>query len=147
MGRVNQSGALGVLKSAKIEYEKGLAIEYHLSVTSAVFGDLLDQSDYLLSRGYGRAAAVLFGAALEDALKSRAKAIGIDVGGKTTLNPLIQKFRFPEIALISGFEAENLEAVAKMRNDAAHAGEFEYPGSQIAEALECVRRTISKLLN
>jgi hypothetical protein len=33
--------ALGVLRSANEEYIRGLAIDYHLSVSAAVFADLL----------------------------------------------------------------------------------------------------------
>jgi len=34
---VHIGGALGVLKSARVEYSLGLAVEYHLSVSAAVF--------------------------------------------------------------------------------------------------------------
>src|SRR5271167_612139 len=68
-GRAILEAALGVLKSARVEYSLGLAVEYHLSVSAAVFVGLLDEADYLLAKGYERAAAVLIGAALEESLK------------------------------------------------------------------------------
>jgi hypothetical protein len=37
--------ALGVLKSATDEYSLGLAVEYHLSVSAAVFEGSLDQAE------------------------------------------------------------------------------------------------------
>jgi hypothetical protein len=40
---------------------------------------------------------------------------------------------------LTEFEAKRLEAVAKMRNDAAHGGEFAYRSEQISEALSKVR--------
>jgi len=51
---INVGAATGVLKSAKDEYSLGLAVEYHLSVSAAVFEGLLDQADYLLKHGYER---------------------------------------------------------------------------------------------
>jgi hypothetical protein len=87
-GHLFPGAALGVLKSAKDEYALGLAVEYHLSVSAAVFDGLLDEADYLLQKGYARAAAVLIGAALEEGLKNRARAAGIPIGPKETLNPV-----------------------------------------------------------
>jgi hypothetical protein len=49
---VNIGAALGVLKSARDEYSLGLAVEYHLSVSAAVFDGLLDEANYLLTKGY-----------------------------------------------------------------------------------------------
>jgi hypothetical protein len=81
-GVVNIDATLGVLKSAKDEYSLGLAVEYHLSVSAAVFEGLLDQADYLLKHGYERAAAVLAGAAIEEGLKNRARAAGLEITSK-----------------------------------------------------------------
>jgi len=50
-GSVNLGAALAVLKSARVEYSLGLAVEYHLSVSAAVFDGILDEADYLLSKG------------------------------------------------------------------------------------------------
>jgi hypothetical protein len=75
----------------------GLAVEYHLSVSAAVFDGILDEADYLMQKGYLRAAAVLIGAALEEGLKNRARAAGLEVGSKHTLSPVIAKLRAPEV--------------------------------------------------
>jgi len=139
--------ALGVLKSAKDEYSLGLAVEYHLSVSAAVFEGLLDQADYLLKHGYERAAAVLAGAALEEGLKNRARAAGLEVGPKETLSPIIVKLKAMDVGVLTEFEAKRLEAVAKMRNDAAHGGEFTYRSEQISEALSEVRTTLERVLS
>jgi hypothetical protein len=136
-----------VLKSAKDEYSLGLAVEYHLSVSAAVFEGLLDQADYLLKHGYERAAAVLAGVALEEGLKNRARAAGLEVTSKDTLNPIIVKLKALEVGGLTEFEAKRLEAVAKMRNDAAHGGEFIYSSEQISEALSEVRTTLEKVLS
>ena len=43
---LNIGAALGVLKSARVEYSLGLAVEYHLSVSAGVFDGILDEADY-----------------------------------------------------------------------------------------------------
>lgn len=151
-GRANANGIfyvgapLGVLRSARNEYEKGLAIEYHLSVSAIVYCGLLDEASHLFSKGHLRAAAVLLGAALEEGLKNRARAIPIEIGTKETLSPVILKLKTPEVGLISEFEAKRLEAIAKLRNDAAHGGEFEYSKDQVKGAIDEVEAVLRKLL-
>lgn len=143
---VNLGAALGVLKAAREEYVRGLAIDYHLSVASVVFGDLLNQAEYLLYRGYLRAAAVLAGAALEEALRTRARAVPIEVSAKDTLVPLLHKLKAPHIAVITEVQSKTLEAVAKVRNDAAHGGAFEYAQKDIEHALSEVQAIIGHIL-
>lgn len=144
--KMNIGAALGVLKSARLEYSSGLAVEYHLSVAAAVFGSLLDEANYLLTKGYDRAAAVLLGAALEEGLKSRARAAGIEIGPKDTLNPVIVKLKDPAAGLITEFEAKRLEAVSRLRNDAAHGGGFDYKRQDVENALREVETMLGKLL-
>jgi len=62
--QMNIGAALGVLLSAKEEYTRGLAIDYHLSVSASVFNGFLDEAKYLLDRGYLRDSAVILGSAL-----------------------------------------------------------------------------------
>lgn len=145
-GDVNIGGALGVLLSAREEYNLGLAVEYHLSVSAAVFGGILDEAAYLHGKGYLRASAVLIGAALEEGLKNLAKAIPIEIGPKETLGPLLIKLKAPGIAALTEYDAKRLESVAKMRNDAAHGGDFGYEGATVLEALETVRTMLDRLL-
>jgi len=143
---INPAPALGVLIAARAEYMQGFAIEYHLSVASAVFGGLLHQVGYLFEKDYARAAAVLGGAALEEGLKTRALAIPIELSGKETLVPLLHKLKDKSVGLLTEFEATNLEAVAKMRNDAAHGGAFEYTKEQVEGTLRTIRHTLENVL-
>lgn len=59
--KINIGASLGILLSAKDEYLKGMAVDYHLSVSSAVFSGILDEALYLLEKKYLRASAVLIG--------------------------------------------------------------------------------------
>lgn len=145
-GDVHIGGALGVLKSARVEYSLGLAVEYHLSVSAAVFDGLLDEADYLVSKGYLRAAAVLMGAALEEGLKTRARTAGIEVGPRDTLSPIIIKLKAPDVNVLNEFAAKRLESLAKMRNDAAHGGDFNYQLDEVSGALREVRATLEQAL-
>ena len=138
--------ALGVLRAAKEEYALGLAVDYHLSVSAAVFGGLLDEASYLLNKSYLRAAAVLIGAALEEGLKTRAKAIPLPIGPKETLTPLIHKLKAPDVGLINEFQAKQLEVIATLRNDAAHGGDFLHSAKDIEEALKTVETVLRLIL-
>lgn len=144
--KMNIGAALGVLKSAKDEYLLGMAVDYHLSVSAAVFSGLLDEASYLSGKGYYRAAAVIAGAALEEGLKTYARSIPIVIGPKETLNPIIIKLKSLDIGILTAFEAKELEIIAKMRNDAAHGGEFNYSQTHIEDMLKKVELMLHKLL-
>jgi hypothetical protein len=145
--QMNIGAALGVLKSARHEYSCGLAIEYHLSVSAAVFSGLLDEAGYLFQKGYIRAAAVLLGAALEEGLKARARAIPLELSPRDTLSPVIAKLKAPAVGILSEFEAKRLEAIARLRNDAAHGGDFAYEAVAVETALKEVEETLGRLLS
>ncbi len=143
--KINIGAALGVLQSAKNEYLSGMAVDYHLSVSSSVFSGILDEASYLLDKGYLRAAAVLIGAALEEGLKTIARANSIEIGERETLSPVIDKLKKSDIQVLTEFEAKNLQAIAKMRNDAAHGGDFDYNKNQVNESFLKVEETIQRL--
>jgi hypothetical protein len=145
--QMNIGAALGVLKSARHEYSCGLAIDYQLSVSAAVFSGLLDEATYLFQKGYIRAAAVLLGAALEEGLKARARAVPVALSPRDTLSPVIVKLKSPEVGVLTEFEAKRLEAIARLRNDAAHGGEFAYEASVIESAIKEVEATLGRLLS
>jgi hypothetical protein len=145
--QMNIGAALGVLKSARHEYSCGLAIEYQLSVSAAVFSGLLDEARYLFQQGYTRAAAVLLGAALEEGLKARARAVPIALSPRDTLSPVIGKLKAPEVGVLTEFEAKRLEAIARLRNDASHGGEFAYEAATVDSAIKEVEATLGKLLS
>ena len=145
--QMNIGAALGVLKSARHEYSCGLAIEYHLSVSAAVFSGLLDEANYLFGKGYVPASAVLLGAALEEGLKARARAVPLELSPRDTLSPVIAKLKAPGVGVLTEFESKRLEAIARLRNDAAHGGDFVYEAVAVESALKEVEATLSRLLS
>jgi hypothetical protein len=144
--KLNIGAMLGVLLAAKDEYLLGMAVDYHLAISTAVFNGFLDEAQYLLGKGYLRAAVVIIGASLEEGLKSRARSIPLIIGEKETLNPLIDKLKRPEVGMLNEFEAKQLKAVANMRNDAAHGGDFSYTKAQVEEVFKIVENTLHKIL-
>jgi hypothetical protein len=143
---INLGAALGVLTAASDEYHRGFAIDYHLAVASSVFGDLLEQSEYLLTKGYLRAAAVLAGASLEEALKTRAKAISIPLNGKETLIPLCHLLKAPDIGVLTELQSKIVEAIAKVRNDAAHGDPFNYGSTDLERTVSDCRSLMRRVL-
>lgn len=138
--------ALGVIKSAKEEYVRGLAIDYHLSVSASVFDGLLDESRYLFSKSYLRAAAVLAGAALEEGLKTRARSEGIEFTNKDGLSDIVVKLKRSDAGVLTEFEAKKIEPIGKLRNDAAHGGEFNYQSQDVQEMINEVEKILSRIL-
>jgi len=61
------------------------------------------------------------------------------------LNPIIIKLKRDESGILNQFEAKKLEVVAKVRNDAAHGGEFNYSDKEIQSTLETVESILHKL--
>ena len=48
---------------------------------------------------------------------------------------MIVKLKARGIEVLTEFDAKRLEAIAKMRNDAAHRGDFEYEERAVSDAL------------
>ena len=70
----------------------------------------------------------------------------MDIGPRDTLTPVIVKLKAPDINVLTEFEAKRLEAIAKLRNDAAHGGDFAYSEKDVDAALKEVESILSKLL-
>jgi hypothetical protein len=59
---------------------------------------------------------------------------------------MIIRLKAPEAHVLTDFDAKRLEAIARMRNDAAHGGDFDYQLMQITQALTDVRATLEQML-
>jgi hypothetical protein len=142
---VNLGASIGVIKAAREEYVRGFAVEYHLSVSAAIFGDLLSQAEYILDKNYLQAAAVIAGGALEEGLKSRVRSSNIEIGPKDTILPVIHKLKDADV--LNDFEAKKLEGVGHIRNEAARGGEFSYKPDDVRSMVNQVRDTLSRILS
>jgi hypothetical protein len=129
---------MGIIKSAKDEYEQGFLFEMKKLIEAEVFDDFLEQAQHFYSAGYFQAAAVIAGSVLEDGLRKlcvrssitlssnpKLDSMNTELAKKGTYNKLIQK---------------KITALADLRNKAAH-GEWEkFSSSDVKEMLDQVRR-------
>jgi hypothetical protein len=135
---------LGVLKSAKDEYARGLAVDYHLSVSATVFGDLVAEASYLLEKGYLRAAAILARAGLEEALRSRARAIPLEISTKIKLSELLVKLK--QNGVLNEFDEKRIDAHTKIGNAAAHGDVFQYAKEDVEKLIREAEDTVARYL-
>jgi Domain of unknown function (DUF4145) len=135
---------LGVLKAARDEYTRGLAIDYHLSVSASVFGDIVTEASYLLEKGYLRAAAILARAGLEEALRSRARAIPLEISTKIKLPDLLKKLEQHEV--LHEFDRKRIEAHVEIGNAAAHSDEFKYAKEDVEKLIHEAEDTVANYL-
>jgi hypothetical protein len=75
-----------------------------------------------------------------------AKASSVTISKKDTLNPVIIKLKDQSVGILTEFEAKKLEAIAKMRNDAAHGASFNYTSEEIQDSLDITRKILEKIL-
>lgn len=136
---------LGVLKSAKDEYSRGLAIDYHLSVSASVFGGLVAEATYLLEKDYFRAAAIMARAGLEEALRARARAIpGLEISSKIRLPDLLVKLK--QNGVLNEFDEKRIDAHAKIGNAAAHGDVFQFSKEEVVKLIQEAEDVIAKYL-
>jgi hypothetical protein len=142
--QLNVGLPLGVLKSAKDEYTRGLAVDYHLSVSAAVFGDLVKEAAYLMEKGYLRAAAILARAGLEEALRARARAIPLEISIKIKLSELLVKLK--QNGVLNEFDEKRIDAHVKIGNAAAHGDAFPYEKEDVAKLIQEAENTVARYL-
>lgn len=129
--------AMGVLKSAKDEYEHGFLLNAKALLEAEVFDDFLEQAQNHLDSGYHDTAAILAGSTLEDALRklcSRYKvplndrpkidAMNADLAKKGVYNSLTQKM---------------ITYLADIRNKAAHGKRNEFSKEDVQQMIKQVR--------
>ena len=142
--QLNVGLPLGVLKSARDEYTRGLAIDYHLSVSATVFGDLLAEAGYLLEEGYLRAAEILARAGLEEALRSRARAIPLEISTKIKLSELLVKLK--QNGVLTEFDEKRIDSHTKIGNAAAHGDVFAYAKEDVELLVREAGDTVARYL-
>ncbi len=62
------------------------------------------------------------------------------------ISKIVEKLKSERVGILNEFEAKKLQVVAKLRNDAAHGGEFKYRKEDVEDALKEVGSTLSKML-
>ena len=143
-GGVNIGLPLGVLKSAHDEYIRGLAVDYQLGVSAAVFGDIVSEAAYLMEKNYLRAAAILARAGLEEALRARARAIPLELSSRVKLSDLLGKLK--QHGVLSEFDERRIDAHARIGNAAAHGDVFEYGREDVEKLIREAEEAVARYL-
>ncbi len=133
----SMKGALGILKSAKEEVEKGLLFSTRTLVIAEVFDDFLEQAEHLLSSGYYQAAAVLVGCVLEDGLRRLCARKNVHLPAKAKLDSMNSELA--KIGTYNLLVQKRITMLAEIRNKAAHGQSAEFDQGDVADMLQKVR--------
>jgi len=110
---------LGTVRSIKDAIEGGHLISFAELVVAEAFSNLLDQAEYLLSKGFWLAAGVLGRAVLEEELRALAQTAGcLPNKDRPTLNDLNSALYKNEV--YDKLEFKLIDTLAAIGNDCAH---------------------------
>lgn len=134
--------ALGVLKSAKEDYEGGYLFHLTNRITADVFADFLEQAAYLLEGGYHQPAAVMAGAVLEDGLRKLCDRQNIILPDKPKLDTM--NADLAKSGLYGKLTQKEVTWLADLRNKAAHGQWDEFTQEDVKKMLPGVRSFMEK---
>lgn len=119
LGRSAVEHVVGSLWSLQRALEEGRLHRYEDLIRSDVFGDLLEQADYLEEKRYSLAAAVVCGAVLEEHMRQLAIANNCL---PTTPRPAMDEVTtaLAKAKVITSVDAQHVRGLAAVRNAAAH---------------------------
>lgn len=135
---------LGIIEAARGDFAGGFLFDLRTQVAAEMLGECLDQAQHLLEQGYHIAAASLTGAVLEDSLRKVAKAKGVGVPERTTidgLNVLLAKGGAYALTV-----QKQVTALADIRNNADHGHFDQVKKADVEDMLRWVVRFNSEYL-
>jgi hypothetical protein len=110
---------LGTVRSIKDAVEGGHLVTFTELIVAEAFSNLLDQADYLLSKGFWIAAGVLGRAVLEEELRLLAQKVGCSPKkDRPTLNDLNTELY--KATAYDKLEFKLIDTLAAIGNDCAH---------------------------
>lgn len=113
---------VGAVEAARNDFARGLLFDVRALVSAEIFGDFLEQAEYLVTEGFFPAAVSLAGAVLEDALRRLCDASGIPVPERTKIDTL--NAGLAKAGVYDKLIQKRITAVADLRNTADH-GHFD----------------------
>ena len=128
---------LGILNSAKDDYENGYLFNTRALIEAEIFDDLLEQAEHLLTQGYFTASAVIAGSVLEDALRKLCVKNGITLSAKPKLDSMNSELA--KIGVYNLLKQKQITALADLRNKAAH-GQGGFTKEDVEDMIRNVRR-------
>jgi hypothetical protein len=114
----SMKSAVGILKAAKEDYEKGYLFDLRKLVEAEIFDDLLEQAEQLLKEGYFIPAAVLAGCVLEDGLRKLCDRESITLPDQPKLNWMNDELA--KKTVYNALTKKSVTSLSALRNDAAH---------------------------
>jgi uncharacterized protein YutE (UPF0331/DUF86 family) len=134
---------LGILQSAKAEFDKGLLRRVEYLVAAATFDDFLDHAATYHKGNMKNEAAVLASAVLEDVIKKIAAKNELPVANQSIeelMDSLVKS------AIFTDTKAKRVRAYAGVRNHALHAEWEEFDIKDVGEQIAGVRDLIAEFL-
>jgi hypothetical protein len=132
----------GILKGVQHDIKSGLLNDFRRLLQAEIFADFLDMAEHLLNEGYKDAAAVLFGAVLEDSLRKIADANAIPTtaenGKSLTIDPL--NVAIAKTGVYGPLVQKQVTTWANLRNDAAHGHFSKYDLENVKQMLHFVQK-------
>lgn len=129
--------ALGILKSAKEEYEQGFLFETRVLIEAEVFDDFLEQAEHLLLSGYFQPAAVIVGSVLEDGLRKLCQRNGVSIAVQPKLDQM--NADLAKQGIYNKLVQKRITALADIRNNAAHGRWEEFTKDDVEDMLKQTR--------
>lgn len=133
---------LGILQSAKEDYERGFLTSYREIVTAEVFDGFLEQAEHLLKKDHLAASAVVSGGVLENGLKQLCCKHNVDSYSSRGINDLTEKL--VKAGVLSRLESKEIQVLSHIRNDAAHGTWDELNKDSINDMIRKIRAILSK---
>ncbi len=136
------SEVVGIFKGIQHDIKSGMLSDFRKLLQAEIFADFLEMAEYLLNEGYKDAAAVLFGAVLEDSLRKLSAVRGLPTittsGKPLTIEPL--NVALAKVGAYGPLVQKQVTTWANLRNDAAHGHFTNYDSEQVKQMLLFVQK-------
>ncbi len=129
---------LGVVEAALRDFEGGFLFDLRSLVAAELLGDFLEQTEYLLSKGYHNPAASLAGAVLEDTLRKLCQKHGLPCPAKTKIDRLNMDLAKAQVYNL--LTQKRITAFADIRNNADHGRFDEFNGEDDEDMVKSIGR-------
>lgn len=124
---------IGVLLAARSDIQGGVLLKIEQLVRAEAFADIHEQATHLFSNGYKDAAAVLFGAVLESALRKLCERQGLAIVLDEAIDSMNTKLASGASQLYGKLVQKQITAWADIRNNAAHGHFVKYSEKDVED--------------
>jgi len=129
----------GVLAGIRQEIESGTLVNISTLAQAEVFADITEMAQHALDENYISVASVLASAALEDYLKTKARANALEVD-ESDMSKVISALK--RIGALKGPQAKLVQSFVPIRNKSFHANWEKIEPAEVASLIAFVRTSI-----